>query len=197
MLNSVTQHLQRNWNLKALGVKALAGLWDCREAGRLHAGGAGHPPWLLLVFLVELMQLAKLEFSHGNAAGSEAEMGGRADRAASLRKRELLMYSSSLILLSKVSCGQRGQVLLCRGRNYDKMYTQHQTCITAWVSSCLLFLGSLSYLFVLPSSFSHSQSSSPLKRTQRISKTAVTVMRGIQSGTIMIILFFIVFIYIV
>lgn len=122
---------------------------------------------------------------------------GRESWQSSIPERELLMYSSSLILLSKVSCGQRGQVLLCRGRNYDKMYTQHQTCIIAWVSSCLLFLGSLSYLFVLPSSFSHSQSSSPLKRTQRISKTAVTVMRGIQSGTIMIILFFIVFIYIV
>lgn len=51
------------------------------------------------------MHLAKLAFSHENAAGSETEMGGRAVRAASLRERELLMYSSSLILLSNVCCG--------------------------------------------------------------------------------------------
>lgn len=160
-------------------MKELVWHWECREAGRLHPGGAGHPLWLLSVFLVELMQLAKLAFSHGNAAGSEAEMGGRAVRAASLRERELLMYSS-LILLSNASCGQRGQVLLCRGRNYDKMYRQHQTCNITCIYSCLLFLGYLC-LFLLPSVSHIASSSSPLKRTQRISKTAVAVMRGFQS----------------
>lgn len=93
--NSVTQYFQRNWNLKALWSQGIGLALDCREAGRLHAGGAGHSLWLLLVFLVELMQLAKVAFSHGNAAGSEAEMGGRAIRAASLREREHVLIISN------------------------------------------------------------------------------------------------------
>lgn len=52
------------------------------------------------------MQSAELAFSHGNAAGSESEMGGRAVGAASPRERELLMYSPSLTLLNNVSDGQ-------------------------------------------------------------------------------------------
>lgn len=203
MLNSVTQHFQRNRNLKALwsqGTGWALGL----QGGRQAACRRGWTP-----------TVASLGVSGGIDAAGQTRVfswkccwqwgwNGRESWQSSIpeRERELLMYSSSLILLSKVSCGQQGQVLLCRGRNYDKMYTQHQTCSIAWVSSCLLFLGYLSYVFVLPSSFFHSQSSSPLKRTERISKTAVTVMRGFQSwdildGTIIIILIFIVFIYIV
>ena len=58
---------------------------------------------------MELMQSAELAFSHGNAAGSETETGGRAVRAAPLRERELLMYSPSLTLLSNVSDGREGR----------------------------------------------------------------------------------------
>jgi len=56
------------------------------EAGRLQAGGAGRPLWVLSAVSVELMQSAKPAFSHGNAAGSETN--GRASCQSSIPERE-------------------------------------------------------------------------------------------------------------